>query len=109
LSEEGGQHRTGSVLFESPVHGLADLAEDLRFAKDHRLKARGHTEEMVDRRFIGQRVEVGGNLFLGYTVKGAEEGDEGIEGVGRRKKDIDLCPIAGGQDNALANSLMEVR
>ena len=82
--------------------GFLDLAENLGFADNHRIQARGHAEEVADRVFLAEFVEmrvefVGGEVKV--VVQESAQVGVAVGGVGD-----DLHAIAGGDDHALFDS-----
>ncbi|GAA1689326.1 hypothetical protein GCM10009830_41160 [Glycomyces endophyticus] len=90
------------------VVGVAQLPEDLRLAGDHRVEAGGDAEGVGDgvgavaHVPAGREVEVG--LDLGEAPDAVELVDDGGEPAVEAARDgVDLDPVAGGEDDGLAD------
>src|SRR5690606_8476699 len=87
--------------------GLADLAEDLRFADDHRVQPGRHREQVLDRRAGVVDVEVVGQVAdLGTGVPGQHPDDlvqPPVEGLRDR---VHLHPVAGGEHESFSDLLV---
>ena len=62
LAEGAGQELADRALTLGDLPRLADLAEDLALADDHRVESGGHAEQVRDRRVLVVRVEEVGEL-----------------------------------------------
>jgi len=98
--------------FVGRTHRLLHLAEDLRFAEHHRIEAAGHAECMADRVLLGQRIQMGRDLFgLELVVIGQPFRDLRM-GVGDRsgiERAIQLGAVAGRDNGRFLHRLPERR
>ncbi len=98
------QQPAGGVGLGGRVVGVAELAEDLRLADDHRVEPGGHPERVPHGRLVVVHVEVAGQLggrdagLLGEHV--ADVAEAAVEAGDRR---VDLDPVAGGEHHGLAD------
>ena len=79
--------------------GFFYLAENLRFADDHRIQARGHAEEMPDRVFLAKFVQVGIQFFRLQMKMVVQKSAQIGVAVGGVRDDLDA--VAGRDDHAL--------
>jgi hypothetical protein len=86
------------------VQRLAHLPEDLALAQDHRVHARGHAEQVGDGGLVEVDVDVAHELvavearLLGQQPRDLLDGT--VEALGL---DVDLDPVAGGDDDGLGD------
>jgi len=112
---EGPMHAAREVAAQRArgdrgVVSVLHLAEDLRLAEDHRVEARGHTEDVTDRGVpallvepVGEIVGAGGaDLLAQRLTDGARGGARGVlqvrAGLGQTD---DLDAIARGEEHRL--------
>ena len=105
VAEQSRELRRGA-LAHGGLPGLADLAEDLALADDHRVEAGGDGEQVRDGRVVVIGVEQVGEIFgRGARVRGEERADVTDRGVEVRAARVDLDAIAGGEHHDLEQVL----
>ena len=104
LLEQGVERRADGGLGLCAVQGVADLPEDLALAEDHRVEARGDGEHVRHSGIVVVHVDVLGELGqveIGVLGEQARDLlDSTVEPLGL---DVDLDPVAGGDDRGLGD------
>ena len=104
LLEEGVERRADGGLGLRAVQRLADLAEDLALAEDHRVQAGGDREQVRDGGVVVVHVHVLHELVpVEVGVLGEESRhlfDGAVEALGLH---VDLDPVARGDDRRLGD------
>ena len=88
------------AVFLGGAHGVLHLAEDLRLADDHRVKAAGNAEGVADGFRLVMGIDVGRQFVARHLVVMGQPVDHH---VGRLGGAVDLGAVAGGQDGHLAH------
>ncbi len=90
------------------VVGVAELAEDLRFAGDHGVESGGDAEGVGDGVGAVAHVPAGGEVEVGLDLGEAPDAVELVDDGGEPAVEaagdgVDLDPVAGGEDDGLAD------
>ncbi len=94
------------LLADRRLPRVADLAEDLALADDHRVETGRDREQVRDRGFVVVRVEVVGELVgIGARVRGEEVAYVADRGVEVRAARVDLGAVARRQQHDLEQVL----
>ena len=108
LAEGAGQELADRALALGDLPRLADLAEDLALADDHRVESGGHAEEVRDRSVLVVRVEQVGELVgVHARLVGEEVADVVDAGVEHRRAGVDLGAVARREQHRLGQVLAE--
>src|SRR5215831_18797867 len=97
------ENRAGRAGFMGQAVGFSNLAENLRLAEDHGVKARGHAKQVANGMAVVAVVERRAQVFRLYGVEPAEVVGQHGGGLARtlRWHAINLAAIAGGEHQRL--------
>ena len=104
--EQEVEHRAGAGLAPGRLPRPTDLAQDLMLAQHHRVEPGRHLEQVTDGVLVVVGVEVGVEPLRvdpGEQAQGPPHVTEAlVEALG---VDVDLGPVAGGEDDGLGHHL----
>ena len=101
------QHHAEAVAFARNLLGLLHLADDLRFAQDHRVEARGHAERMVRGFLLFEGVDVGLELGALHALLVGNEGKNALlRGARILAGDVKFRAVAGGKHSGFMNAAL---
>ncbi|MNN05501.1 hypothetical protein D3C81_1182640 [compost metagenome] len=87
------------------AHCVLELAQDLRFAKHHRVQPAGHAERVTHGFGLGQRIQMGGQFAGRHVVMLGQPAQRVLEAVRTGLQHIggavDLGTVAGREDGGL--------
>ncbi len=83
LVEKTVEQQAGGLGFRRAAIGLFELAQDLRFADDHRVQAGGHPKEVIDRVAVLVQVAVFPGVLIRQAALGKEKAAHAVGGLFR--------------------------